>query len=172
MGASMPEKRWKRDQSVPALFAEHYNTAMGELAPRVAEYLRPVLGNVNVSKDEQRRRFWQTAPGWTPEREAELLALGASREDVGLRKYPWREIDAKADGRADDDRAQVKWMQEMADLGPPEPDQLEALAPAPEPTEQQGGVPPLQPDPAVGAAMPAPQMAAAPAPVPPMEGAV
>lgn len=124
----MPEKRWKRDQSVPALFAEHYNTAMGELAPRVAEYLRPVLGNVNVSKDEQRRRFWQTAKGWTPEREMELLMQGASREDVGLMKHPWREIDAKADGRADDERAQALWAQEMADLGPPEPSPLEQMA--------------------------------------------
>lgn len=155
----MAERQWKRDKSVPALFAEHYNTALGELAPRVAEYLRPVLGNVSVSKDEQRRRFWQTAKGWKPEREMELLLQGMSREDVGIMKYPWREIDAKADGRADDEREQVKWMQEMADLGPPEPEGLEAMAVPATPPEPMPSMPTT--------AMP--EMSVAPEPMP-MEG--
>lgn len=130
----MADKQWSRDKSVTSLMAEAYNTALGQMVPRVAQYLRPVYGNSPVSKDEQRRRFWQEAKGWTPERDLELQAQGMSPEDVGLLKYHLRELDAKADGRADDLKAQALWVKEMAELGPPEPDGLEALVPAHEPS--------------------------------------
>lgn len=181
----MAERQWKRDKSVTSLMAEAYNTALNQMVPRVAEYLRPVYGNSAVSKAEQRARFWQTAKGWTPEQEAALLAQGKSRQDIGLRKYPYREIDAKAGGRAEDERAQAEYVREMAALGPPEQNALESLAP-PE-SDEQGAAPQEQPLLGLGAVAPAPVTAPVTAPTPaaptmppvaptpmpmPMEGAV
>lgn len=145
------------------VLAEAVNRKRAELAPRVAELMRPVPGNVPVKPDEQRARFWQTDPKWTPEREAELWAKGLSPQDIGLLKYPYREVDAKANGRVTK-RVQARYMQEMAALGPPEPQGIELAA---QQFEMQGGGPQAQPSLGLGATMPAPVMAPPPAPIPP-----
>lgn len=116
------------DKSLQSRFAEATKDLQDALVPRVAKLMRPVPGNVNVSKQERWRRWWQEEAGWTPEHEAELLAGGMSREDVGILKYPAREIDARAFGGMNDERGQAKYAQEMTDLGPPPPDPLEQAA--------------------------------------------
>lgn len=134
----MPE----RTEGLPTTFAKATQKLQDELVPRVAKLTRPVLGNEPVSKDERRRRWWQEEDGWTPEHEHMLLtglnpdgtpALDANgqprkpmtREDVGLLRFKWREIDARAAGNGDDDRLIAKYAQEMTALGPPDPDPLE-----------------------------------------------
>lgn len=139
------------DQSLPTIFSEAISRERQAVASRVAEHMRPVYGHEPVKPDERRRRFWQTAPGWTVEHEYRLLtgmnpdgtpvidnetgqlANPMSPRAVGLLKYPNREIDAKAGGRADDLAAITKYMREMAEMGPPDPEPLEAMA------QQQGG---------------------------------
>lgn len=169
----------KQDKSPTTQFAERLNEVKAQLVPRVAEAMRPVYGNVSVSKKEQRARFWQTVKGWTPEKERMLLtglnpdgspvigpdgkpAKPLSPREVGLLKYPSREIDAKADGRADSLKLQAEYVREMAELGPPEPEGLELLAQQAMPQEPQGAGPQAPAGPAVGATMPAPQMAPSP----------
>lgn len=114
--------------------AERLNERVKEIAPRVAERMRPVLGNVPVSKDERRRRWWQVADDWPTDPEGDrarqlaLLESGMTRQDVGLLKYKYREIDMKAAGDGDDDRKMAEYAREMTALGPPAPDPLEAAA--------------------------------------------
>lgn len=177
----------KQDKSPATQFAERLTEVKAQLVPRVAEAMRPVLGNVPVSKKERRARFWQTAKGWTPEKERMLLtglnpdgtpvigpdgrpAKPMTPQEVGLVKYPNREIDAKAGGRADSLKAQVDYIEEMAALGPPEPEGLELLAQQAMPQEPQGAGPQAPAIPAVGATMPAPMMA--PPPVVPTDAPV
>lgn len=112
--------------------AEKIQPFLDEIGSRVAKLQRPVYGNVHVDKEEQRRRFWQIEKGWTPEQEMALLQGGMTPQDVGLLKYPYREIDSKAGGRHDDEMAQYTYMQEHADLGPPPPEPLQAAAQATE----------------------------------------
>lgn len=134
------------DKALQTLFAEAWKAEKDAIVPRVAEYSRPVYGNVPVSKDERRLRFWQTEEGWTPEREYRLLtgmnpdgtpvidpqtgqpAVPLSPRAVGIIKFPYREIDAKAGGRADDLSAIAAYFREMAELGPPEPEHTELMA--------------------------------------------
>lgn len=135
----------KQDKSPVTLIAERFNATKANLAERVAEVMRPVYGNVTIDKQEQRARFWQVEKGWTPEKERMLLtglnpdgtpAIGPdgqpvkplTPQQVGLLKYPHREIDAKAGGRAFSLKAQADYMREMAELGAPEPDGLELAA--------------------------------------------
>ena len=123
------------------------------------------------SKDERRRRWWQTADDWPADPEesrirelqlrgyapdgtpllddAGLPVKGLSREDVGLLKFKYREIDARAFGGSDDDRKIAKYAQEMSELGPPPPEPLEAAAlaarqeTAPEPASSAAPTPSL-----------------------------
>lgn len=143
-----------RDKSLPTMMADAVIKAQNELVPRVAKLMAPVAGNEKVSKDERHRRWWQEDEGWTPEREMTLLtglnpdgtpaidprtgmpAKPISREDVGLLKYPNREIDARAAAGADDERGAAKYAREMSEMGPPAPDPLgqaalEVAEPAP-----------------------------------------
>lgn len=136
----MPEQK----QAIQTRFARQVKDFVKDFAPRVAVLNRPVLGNVPVSKDERRRRWWDEEDGWTPEHELMLLTalnpdgtpiLDAngrpkqplSREDVGLLKYPNREVDAMAFG-AGDERKAAEYAREMTDLGPPDPEPLEMAA--------------------------------------------
>lgn len=176
----------KQDKSPATIMAERMAEVKAQLVPRVAEVMRPVYGNVSVNKKEQRARFWQVEKGWTPEKERLLLtgmnpdgtpAIGPdgqpakplSPREVGLLKYPNREIDAKAGGRADSLKMQAEYVREMAEWGPPEPEGLELLA---QQAQQQdatpGAGPQAQPSLGRGAPMPAPEMAPPPA-VPPVE---
>lgn len=150
----------KRTKSIQTRIAERLNDRVGDIAPRVAERMRPVLGNVPVNKDERRRRWWQVEKGWTEEKEMQLLDSGMNRQDVGLLKYPTRELDMKAAGNGDDDRAMAMYAKEMTDLGPPPPEPLEAAAQA---IEEGAGATGAA-GPAVGATMPAPTMAPPPTP--------
>lgn len=161
----------KQDKSPVTLIAERFNATKANLAERVAEVMRPVYGNVTIDKQEQRARFWQVEKGWTPEKERMLLtglnpdgtpAIGPdgqpvkplTPQQVGLLKYPHREIDAKAGGRAFSLKAQADYMREMAELGPPEPDGLESAG---------GTTPQAQPSLGSVAVAPAPQTAPPPA---------
>lgn len=147
----------KRDTSPVTLIAERFNDTKARIAERVAEMMRPVYGNVTVNKREQRARYWQQEQGWTPEQERLLLtglnpdgtpALGPdgqpakplTPQQVGLLKFPNREIDAKAGGRAFSLKAQAEYMREMAELGPPEPDGLELAAMQAQAPAQEGAV--------------------------------
>jgi hypothetical protein len=161
----MPEQQ----KAVSTRVAEALDARVKELAPRVAALMRPVLGNVTVSKDERHRRWWQEEKGWTREKEQALLASGMSREDVGLLKYPHREIDARAAGHGDV-RKEAEYARDMTALGPPAPEPLEAAALALE-TEGEAGSP-LQPSLGVEAVPPAPPTlpAALVAPNPPEGG--
>lgn len=164
-----------KDKSPVTLIAERFNDTKARIAERVAEVMRPVYGNVTISKREQRARFWQVEKGWTPEKERLLLtglnpdgtpALGPdgqpakprTPQQVGLLKYPHREIDAKAGGRAFSLKAQADYMREMAELGPPEPDGLELAALQMQPQSEMAPV-----------AAPEPVMPPAPMPVAPMQ---
>lgn len=170
-----------KPEAIQTEFARRLASFKSDFVPLVAALQRPVLGNQPISKAEQQHRFWQTEPGWRPEHEAELLAKGMSPQDVGLLKYPFRELDAKAAGRSDDDRAQVRYVQEMATLGPPPPEplaaaaqQIQAQQPPPPalPTVAPLPPPPFQPAPlpdlpiAPPAAPIAPPVAPAPLPLP------
>lgn len=132
------------DKAIQTRIAERLREFKADFVPRVAELRRPVLGNVPVSKDERRRRWWQEAEGWTPEQELALLGFNPdgtprldpvtgqpakplSREDVGLLRWPLREIDARAAGKGDV-RKEAQYAREMSDLGPPPPDTLETAA--------------------------------------------
>jgi hypothetical protein len=134
----------EQQKAIQTRFAERLRDFKAEFAPKVAKLNRPVLGNVPVSKDERRRRWWQQEDGWTPEHELMLLtALNPdgspiidangrpkqplSREDVGLLKHPYREVDAMAFG-AGDERKVAAYAREMSDLGPPDPEPLELAA--------------------------------------------
>lgn len=156
----MPEQ-----QAVQTRFAERVREAVEDFAPRVAKLRRPVLGNVPVSKEERRRRWWQEDDGWSPEHERMLLTatmpgpdgvlvplLDAngrpkkpmSPEDVGLLRFPYREVDAVAFGM-DDDRKIAEYAQEMTALGPPDPDPLEQIAMQARPPEAASSAPPMAP---------------------------
>lgn len=160
----MPERK-----AIQTRIAERLAEFKADFVPRVAELRRPVLGNVTVSKDERRRRWWQEDDGWTPEREAALLAGGMSREDVGILKYPYREVDARAAGRGDP-RKEALYAKEMSDLGPPEPDPLETAA-----QSVEAGAGPQVQEPSLaaipsGLSMPAAPEMASPPPTPEMGG--
>lgn len=181
----------KRDKSTTTLLAERMLEVKAQIVPRVAESMRPVYGNVTVNKKEQRARFWQVADDWSDEKERQLLtglhpdgtpafdAMGQpvkplTPRQVGLLKFPNREIDAKAGGRADSLKMQAEYVREMAALGPPGPDVIAAQMPVPEMPAVGAQA---QPSLGLGATMPAPPMAAPPAdimttqaPVPPMQG--
>jgi hypothetical protein len=146
----------ERQKSIPTEFAEATQAFQDDLAPRVAALMRPVLGNVPVSKDERRRRWWQEEKGWTPEKEQQLLASGMSREDVGLLRFPNREIDARAAGHGDV-RKEAEYARDMSALGPPPPEPLEAAALALETEEEAGSQ--AQPSLGVEAVASAPEMA-------------
>jgi hypothetical protein len=75
-------------------------------------------------------------------------------QDVGVLKFPMREVDAKAGGNADDERAQVRYVEEMAALGPPPPEPLEEEAQRIE-AQQAPPRPAPMPMPPVGATLPA-----------------
>lgn len=145
----MPEQK-----SIQTRLAERLDDFVKEFAPRVAEINRPVLGNVPVKPAERQARWWQEAKGWTPEQEMALLQQGMSREDVGLLKYPNREIDARAAGRGDP-RKEATYARDMSAMGPPPPEPLEAAAvavQAPEPTTLAAPVP--QPSAPIATPMP------------------
>ncbi len=151
-----------KQQAIQSVFAERLAAFKDEFVQKVAALRRPVYGNVDVTQMEQRRQFWQVAEDWTPEKEAQLLLGGMSPQQVGLLKYPYRELVAKADGRASDERKMAEWVKKMAEMGAPEPEPLEALAvqaqPIEQPTPAVAGpqAPPLM---GVGDAAPAPAMA-------------
>ena len=164
-----------KPEAIQTEFARRLAEFKSEFVPLVAALQRPVLGNQPISKTEQRHRFWQEDPAWTPEHEQELLAKGMSPQDVGLLKYPFRELDAKAAGRSDDDHAQVRYVSEMAKLGPPPPEPLAAAAaqiqaqqpPAPAlPTVEPLPPPPFTPAPASDVELMPPLPGAAPGPGP------
>jgi hypothetical protein len=168
----MPDKK---RVAIQTRFAERLREFKADFIPKVAELNRPVLGNETVSKDERRRRWWQEEDGWTPEQERMLLTATypdgspilnpqtgtpmqpLTREDVGLLRFPHREIDALASSGPNDDRAIAKYAAEMTALGPPEPDLLEQAAMAVRPPEPAPlttpAAQPMQPD-----ALPVPEM--------------
>ncbi len=119
----MPEK----PRAIQTRLAEALADFKREFPPRVAELMRPVPGNVAVSKRERQARWWQTEKGWTEEKERQLLMGGMSRQDVGLLKYPHREIDARTAGRGDK-RREAEYARDMTALGPPAPEPLEQAA--------------------------------------------
>lgn len=143
----MPEKR---DRAIQTKVAERIRDRVAVIAPLVAERQRPVLGNVPVSKVERRRRWWQQAddwptdpqegqarelallgynPDWTPKLDAnDKPVKGLTRQDVGLIRFPNREIDMRAAGDGDDDTRMAAYAREMTSLGPPPPEPLEAAA--------------------------------------------
>jgi hypothetical protein len=116
------------DKSLESRFAEATRDLQDTLVPMVAKLMRPVPGNVNVKPEERQRRWWQEDKGWTPEKEQQLLAGGMSPEDVGILKYPNREIDARAFGGQNDERGQAVYARDMSAMGPPPPDPLEMTA--------------------------------------------
>jgi hypothetical protein len=115
------------EKAVSTRIAERLIELKADLVPKVAALRRPVLGNVTVSADERHRRWWQEDKGWTAEKEQMLLASGMSREDVGLLKFPNREIDARAAGHGDV-RKEAEYARDMSAMGPPAPEPLEAAA--------------------------------------------
>lgn len=139
-----------RRKALQAKVASRLRERARVVAPMVAARLGPPLGNVPVSRDERRRRWWQTADDWPTDPEEsrvkELALLGydpdglpipdaqgnpvqgLSREDVGLLKYPYRKIDARAAAGPDDERGAARYAREMSELGPPEPEPLELAA--------------------------------------------
>jgi hypothetical protein len=133
-------------------FAEATKELQDSLVPRISKLMRPVYGNVNVKPEERQRRWWQEEKGWTPEKEMQLLIGGMTPEDVGILKYPNREIDARAFGGMNDERGQAKYAQEMSAMGPPLPDPLEQEA-------QRIEQPPEPATLAAPAALPAPLVA-------------
>ena len=148
----MPDQK-----AISTRIAEQVIALKGELVPKVAALRRPVLGNVPVNPEERQRRWWQQAKGWTPEKEQALLASGMTPEDIGLLKYPNREIDARAAGHGDP-RKEAEYAGDMSAMGPPAPEPLEAAALA---TEEAGSGPQVQPSLGRGATTPAPTMAPA-----------
>lgn len=157
----MAEKMAFSDQ-----IADRVEPFLDEVATHVAKMQRPVAGNERVGPTERQQRWWQEEDGWTPEKTWFLLGFepdgvtarldpqtgqpvkGMSREDVGLLRYPYREIDMRAasdDG--DDDEAMAKYARDMTALGPPPPDPLEvAAAQAQQPAPSVVGAPPVMPD--------------------------
>lgn len=141
----------EQSKSLPTQFAEATTKLQGELVPRIAKLMRPVLGNESVSKAERQRRWWQKDENWPTDPEEDrakqlMLLTGLNpdgtpaldvngqprkpmtREDVGLLMFKWREIDARAAGNGDDDRMIAKYAAEMTAMGPPEPDPLEGAS--------------------------------------------
>lgn len=137
-------------QSLMDRIAERKEQFMDDLSTKVAELQRPLPDQEHVKPEERQRRFWQVDKAWPKDpEEARIkeLALqgfnpdgtplldaqgnpvqGISAQDVGLLKYPMREIDAKVFGGYDDDMGQYQYMLKMSELGPPEPEPLEAEA--------------------------------------------
>lgn len=165
----------EQDKSLPTRMADATVALQKELVPRIAKLMRPVAGNVKVKPEERRQRWWQVDDGWTPEKELRLLGFnpdgtplldpttgqpvkGMSRQDVGILKYPYREIDARAAAGADDDRAMAKYAKEMTDLGPPEPDPIQQAALAARPPEPTPLATPTAQPVADPSAMPVPEM--------------
>lgn len=125
------------DEAIQTRIARQLHEFKREFVPKVAALKRPVLGNERVKPEERQRRWWQEAPDWTPEREMQLLAGGMTPEDVGLLRFPNREVDARAAGKGDE-RKTALYAKEMSELGPPPPDPL-AQAPNPLQTVDAGG---------------------------------
>lgn len=147
------------DKAVQTVLADRLKSFKEDFVPKVAALRRPVLGNVTVSKDERRRRWWQEEKDWTPEHELMLLTAmnpdgtplldmngqpkkPLSREDVGLLRFPNRELDAKAFGRSDP-RRESEYARDMSALGPPDLGPLEQAAQDVQPPEPTPSAAPM-----------------------------
>ena len=116
------------DDSVFTRAGKLINGFKQDVGGRVAQLQRPVYGNTNISKAEERRLYWQVTEGWDELREAQMVLSGMPRPQIGLLKYDQRERVTKSGGRANSEEDMAKFCEEMERLGPPEPEGLEKLA--------------------------------------------